>query len=242
MRAFELSLRVGVCCGTLWLAVFGVGQSTAFAQSPASKETASLTLQAEASTLVRQDTVNLVLAKVVEGADPQALHVQLTSAMEPAFKRAKAHQALSVRSGAFRVSPVYGPEGKMTGWRGRSELLIESKDFQAATKVVSELSDQLVLSSLRFHLSDEQRKMHETSLVQQAARAFRERAGIAMQAFGYQEYEIVKLDLSSAVSPGVPQPAMLRSAAQASMPKADVVLESDSVPVSVQVSGTVVLR
>ena len=240
--ALALRVRMGVCFAVLCLGVFGAFQTTAFAQSPAPKELASLTLQAEASTLVRQDTVNLVMAKIVEGADPQALHVQLTSAMEPAFKLAKGHQALSVRSGGFRVSPVHGADGKISGWRGRSELVIESRDFQAATRLVSELADRLVLSSLRFHLSEEQRKKHESALIQQAAQAFRDRASLALQAFGYREYEIVKLDLSASVSPGSLQPVMLRSAASSSMPQSDVVLEADNVPVSVQVSGTVVLR
>lgn len=240
--AFAWCIRTRVCSAVLWLGVFGVFQTTAFAQSPAPKEIASLTLQAEASTLVRQDTVNLVMAKIVEGADPQVLHVQLASAMEPAFKLAKAYEALSVRSGGFRVSPVYGADGKISGWRGRSELVIESRDFQAATRLVSELSDRLVLSSLRFHLSEEQKKKHESALIQQAAQAFRDRASLAMQAFGYREYEIVKLDLNASISPGSPQPVMLRSAASSPMPKADIVLEADSVPVSVLVSGTVVLR
>lgn len=240
--AFALRVRTGICFAVFWIAVFGDFQTRAFAQSPAPKELASLTLQAEASMLVRQDTVNLVMAKIVEGADPQALHVQLTSAMEPAFKLAKAHQAVSVRSGGFRVSPVYGYDGKISGWRGRSELVIESRDFQAATRLVSELSDRLVLSNLRFHLSEEQRKKHESALIQQAAQAFRDRASLAMQAFGYREYEIVKLDLNASVSPGSPQPVMLRSAASTPLPKADMVLEADNVPVSVLVSGTVVLR
>jgi len=192
--------------------------------------------------MVRQDTVHLVMAKVVEGSDPQTLHAQLTSAIEPAFKQTRAQQVLHVRTGGFRVSPVYGTDGKISGWRGRAELVIESQDFQAATKAVSALSDQLVLSGIRFQLSDELRKKQEASLIRQAAQAFRDRAALAAQAFGFQEYRIEKLDLGASAAVGVPQPMMLRSAAASPLPKADVVLEADNVPVSVQVSGTVVLR
>ncbi len=226
----------------LSLAICLLLMSPSFSQSPPLKDPVYLTLQAEVTELVRQDTVNLVMAKVVDGSDPQALHAQLTNAIEPAFKQAKAQQALSVKTGAFRVSPVYGVDGKMSGWRGRAELVIESQDFQAATKIVSTLSDQLVLSSIRFHLSEALRKKQEAALIRQAAQAFRARAGLAAQAFGFHDYRIEKLDLGSSASAAPSQPAMLRSVSSSALPKADVVLEADSVPVSVHVSGTVVLR
>lgn len=216
--------------------------SPSFSRSPADQRSISLTLQAEATALVRQDVVHLVMAKVLDGSDPQALHAQLTSAIEPAFKQAKAQQTLSVRTGAFRTSPIYGVDGKMTGWRGRAELVIESQDFQAATKMVSALSDQLVLSSIRFHLSEAQRKKQEADLILQAAQAFRERASLTAQAFGFQDFDIEKLELGATASSGSTPPMMLRAASSAAIPKADVVLEADHVPVSVQMSGTVVLR
>lgn len=229
--------RVALCMG------FSMAMlNTSFAQAVKDKEAVSLTLQADATTQVRQDTVNLVMAKTVEGADPQELHNQLTRALEPAFKQAKSQQALSVKTGAFRVSPVFGTDGKMSGWRGRAELLIESQDFQAATKIVNTLSDQLVLSGIRFYLSDELRKKQEAALIRQAALAFRERASLAAQAFGFQDYRIEKLELGASAAAGFPQPIMLRSSPSSPVPKSDVVLAADSVPVTVQVSGTVVLH
>lgn len=250
-NAFRIQVRTIVRSVAAWASwggrvAFCMGVSMAmlnasFAQAVKDKEAVSLTLQADATTQVRQDTVNLVMAKTVEGADPQALHNQLTRAIEPAFKQAKSQQALTVKTGAFRVSPVFGADGKMSGWRGRAELLIESQDFQAATKIVNTLSDQLVLSGIRFYLSDELRKKQEAALIRQAAQAFRERASLAAQAFGFQDYRIEKLDLGASAAVGFPQPVMLRSSPGSPAPKSDVVLAADSVPVTVQVSGTVVL-
>lgn len=212
------------------------------AQSVKPVEPVSLTLQAEASTDVMQDTVVLVMAKEVAGADPQSLHGMLTGAIEPAFKAVKSQSGLAVKTGAFRVSPTYGSDGEMTGWKGRAELIIESKDFQAATKAVGQLSNQLVLSSVRFHLSQDLRKKEEAALIGQAAKAFRDRASLAAQAFGYSQYRIDKLELGSSVTSPMPRALTLRSPAPASAARSDVVLEADSVPVSVQVSGTVVLH
>lgn len=246
-KRMQSNRLVNRCCPSLSIAAFALAafcswSQPVLAQPAKTLEPASLSLQAEASTDVLQDTVVLVMAKEVEGVEPQALHGMLTGAIEPAFKQAKSQPGLSVKTGAFRVSPTYGSDGKMTGWKGRAELIIESKDFQAATKAVSQLSDRLVLSSVRFHLSQDLRKKEEAALIGQAAKAFRERASLAAQAFGYSQYRIEKLELGSSVNAPMPRAVMLRSPAPASTSRSDVVLEADTVPVSVQVSGTVVLH
>ena len=202
-----------------------------------------MSLQAAASSEIMQDTVRISLSAEVEAADQPTAGQRLTAALEDAVKRAKGNEGIDVRTGGFNVWPNTDNKGKVTGWRGQGEIVLQSKDFARASALASKLSDKTAISNISFLLSREAREAEERKLLTQAAQAFRERAQAATSAFGFSGYRIMRIELGGTGGPQpmarAPAPMMMAKAADA---RADVPLEAGEVTVTVSVSGTISLQ
>lgn len=242
--------RHAVACGAL-SALFA---TSAFAQTqPAPAEPSEttvksesrlpeLTLQANASSEVLQDTVHIVLATEVQAKYQEAAGKQLTSALDALVKKAQGTKDVSIRTGNYRVWAEIDKNGKTTGWRGRAELRLESSDFAAAGALASKLSDQSAIIETHFSLSDKARAEEEKRLLNEAATAFKQRALAASNAFGFSGYRLGKVTLggSGATMVKYASPAMAMRQDSAQTPS--VPLEPDTEVVSIEVSGSIFLQ
>src|SRR3546814_13703368 len=50
-------------------------------------------------------------------------------------------------------SPMSDKDGKISNWRGRGEIFLESSDFAAASELASTLSDRMPIANLGFSVS-----------------------------------------------------------------------------------------
>ena len=212
---------------------------------PAANRSPELTLQAMASSEVKQDTVRIALSAEVEAPDQPAAGQKLTAALEDAVKRARDTKDVEVRTSSFNVWPNMNNKGKIASWRGQGEIVLESKDFAAAAALASKLSDKTAISNIGFLLSREAREAEERKLLKEAAQAFKDRALAAANAFGFSGYRLSKLELGGSGGP-VPMPRMMGAAAMAKDASGgyspDVPLEAGNVTVSIAVNGTIVLQ
>src|SRR5690606_37392081 len=139
------------------------------------------------------------------------------------------------------VWPDTDDKGKIQNWRARGEIVLESKDFAAASALASKLADKVAISQISFSLSREAREAAEKKLLSQAADAFLARAQAAAQAFGYSSYRVQQLELSGGGSAApVPRPmaAMAKSSlASGSAGYTDAPLQAGQVTVTLAVSG-----
>jgi len=252
--SFPLACRAAAAVALSLLAVSAVrAQTDAPAPPPAHEPGRSgpasrppeLTLQAQAVSKVMQDTVTIRLAAEEQAPDQAGVGKKLTALLDATMKDAKAAKDIKARNGAYRLWAVTNRDGKVTGWRGRAEILLESKDFAAASELAGKLADRMPIDGIAFSLSDEARNAEEKRLLTQAANAFRDRALAAAQAFGFNGYRIRKLDLGGSgaeMAQGMAySPAPMMASMQAKR-SADVPLEADDVTVSVAVNGTVFLQ
>ncbi len=245
--------KLGAACAAV-AAIAAVQPAMAQTSAPAttSAETESstnrapeLTLQATASSEVKQDTVRISLSAEVEAQDQPAAGKKLTAALEDAVKRARDTKGVEVRTGGFNVWPNTNNKGKIASWRGQGEIVLESKDFEAAAALASKLSDKTAISNISFSLSREAREAEERKLLKEAAQAFKDRALAAANAFGFSGYRLSKLELGGSGGP-MPMPRMMGAAAMAKDASGgfspDVPLEAGDVTVSIAVNGTIVLQ
>lgn len=249
-RAFTFSLnRIAAACFASL--AFAVAQPSLAqtAATPAAAESArsapELTLQASASSEVKQDTVRITLSAEVEANDQASVGKRLTAALDDVVKRARGAKNVEVRSGGYNVWPNTNSKGKITNWRGQGEIILESTDFEAASALAAKLSDKTAISNIGFFLSREGREAEERKLLSQAAQAFKSRALAAANAFGFSGYRLSKLELGGGGTPA-PMPrvmmeaAMAKGAADSGAP--GVPLEAGEVTVSVTVAGTIFLQ
>lgn len=194
-------------------------------------------LQAAASSQVAQDTVTVTLSAQINDISQQAVNAQLSKALDTAVATAKKQDAVDVYSGNFRVWPFTDEDGKVTRWQGRAELILESKDFTAASELAARLGG-LAITNIVFSVSPERRAKAEEALLEEASLAFRRRAQALAAAFGFQSYSIKEVNLGGAGVEYAPAPRMMAMAAD----KASVPLEGNTETVTVSVQGTIFLQ
>ena len=59
---------------------------------------------------------------------------------------------MEVRTGNFSLYPRYGKDGKINGWQGSTELVLEGKDFPRITSTAGKIQS-LTMGSVSFALS-----------------------------------------------------------------------------------------
>ena len=128
-------------------------------------------------------------------------------------KRARDTKGVEVRTGNYNVWPNTGSKGKIAGWRGQGEVILESKDFEAAAALASKLSDKTAISSISFSLSRCARG-RGAQAAQGSGASLQDRALAAANAFGFSGYRLSKLELGGSGGPG-PMPRMMAMAKDA---------------------------
>jgi len=205
-----------------------------------------VTLAASASTEVMQDRLSMLLAVTREGSDAAAVQTQLKSVLDAALTEAKASAGagggFEVRTGAFSLYPRYGKEGRISGWQGRAELVLEGRDTARITATAGKLTG-LTVAQVNFSLSREERQRAESALQAEAIERFRARAGEIARGFGFSGFGLREVSVNTEDSGrNPPMPRMVAMAARAEVADAPVPVEAGRSTVTVTVSGSVQLR
>lgn len=172
-------------------------------------------------------------------ADPSTLTNTLNQRADAALREAKGVDGVTAKSGSFTVYPSTDRDGKISAWRGRTEVVLESHDFAAASKLAGKMSSSMQVGSVAFSLSPEAQRSAEQKLVSQAIDSFRKQAQTAVQAFGYSNFSIREVNVGRG---GVqPRPVMMQSRALSADAKmnAPIALEAGTSTVTVDVFGSV---
>lgn len=196
-------------------------------------------LQAEAAAEIPHDTVRITLASEVSESTQAAVAAALAQVMDGVMAQAKGHQGIKVSTGNYNIWPMNDKDGKISNWRGRGEIVLQSSDFAAASELASKFSDRMPISNLAFSVSPEARAKQEEALLESAAKAFRDRAQALASAFGFAGYTIKKIDLGGAGTrfEAAPRAMMMAKSADAAVP-----LEGGTERVTVTVRGEIFLR
>jgi len=214
---------------------------SAFAQSVVQAQPSGvLSLAAQASADVPQDVVDITLFYEQEAQDPASLTSVLNQRADAALRQAKGVDNVTAHSGSFTVYPSTDRDGRISAWRGRTEVVLESKDFAAASKLAGKRSDSMQVGSVTFSLSPEAQRAAEQKLSTQASASFKQQAQSLAQACGYSGYAIREVNIGRNGSS--PRPVMMMAArsmgADAKM-SAPMALEGGTSTVTVNVSGSV---
>ncbi len=202
-----------------------------------------LSLNAQASVEVPQDVVNITLFYEQEAGDPSALTSALNERADAALRQAKGVSGVTARTGSFSIYPSTDRDGRISAWRGRTEVVLESHDFAAASKLAGQMASNMQVGNVQFSLSPTAQRAAEQKLTGEAIASFRQQAGSAAQAFGYSGYSIREVNVGQT---GVmPRPVMMmaaRSMSADSKVAAPVPLEGGTSTVTVTVSGSVQMK
>ncbi len=192
-----------------------------------------------------QDWLSMSLSTTREGPDAVTVQNQLKTALEAALAVARASaqpQQLEVRTGQFSLYPRYSDKGKISGWQGSTELVLEGRDFARISTTAGKIQT-LTMSNMGFSLSREARQKLESDVQAMAIERFKVKAGEVAKGFGFAGYSLREVSVSSADQEGRPfQPRAMAMEAKAAMSDAAVPVEPGKSTVNVSVSGSVQLK
>lgn len=214
-------------------------------QPSASEPRNVVQLSASGTVEVQQDLLVVNLATSKEGTDAAAVQAQLKQALDAALAEAKRSAQpgqLDVRTGPFGLYPRYGKEGKINGWQGRAELVLEGRDFARITSTAGKIQT-LAISNVAFGLSREARAKVEGEAQTQAIEQFKARAAELAKGFGFSTYSLREVAVNSNEMVPGPRPRMMAAEAKmGSFADAPVPVEAGKAQVVVNVSGSVQMR
>lgn len=202
-----------------------------------------LQLQASGTVEVQQDLLMLNLTTAREGTDPAVVQTQLKTALDAALAEARKSAQpgqLDVRTGNFALYPRHNREGRISGWTGTAELVLEGRDFARITQTAGRIQS-MTLGGVNFGLSREQRARVETEAQAIAIERFKAKAAELAKGFGFSGYTLREVAVN-ANEPGF-QPRLRMAAQEAKAASIDAVpVEPGKSAVVVTVSGSVQLR
>jgi predicted secreted protein len=204
-----------------------------------------LQLSASSTVEVQQDLLSLSLTTTREGSDPNTVQTQLKIALDAALAEArKAAQPgqMDVRTGNFALYPRHNRDGKISGWNGTAELVLEGRDFARITQTAGKIQT-MTLGGVSFALSREQRAKVEAEAQAVAIERFKAKAGELAKGFGFSGYSLREVAVNSNDQGFVPmRPRMEMASAKVASSDMAVPVEAGKSIVMVTVSGSVQLR
>jgi predicted secreted protein len=200
-----------------------------------------LTLDAQASAEVPQNVIHITVFDEQQASDPARLSETLNQHTAQALRTAhEANQtAVTVQTGQLTISPSTDTNGKISGWRGRSELVLESHDFAAASRLAAQLNGEMQVADVSFSLSPDAQRDAQAKLTDQAIAAFRQQAQAAVHAFGYKSFTVREVNVGRNGVFARPMKMTLMRSAPASAPADNIPVEAGLATVTVTVSGSV---
>lgn len=205
----------------------------------------ALSFSANATEEVTQDLLVVTLQATREGNQASEVQTALKQVMESSLaearKAAQGQAGIEVRTGSFSVQPRYTNAGRISGWQGTAQLMLEGTDTARISQTAGKLT-QLNVVNMQYGLSRALRERYEEALTNEAIQRFRARAGSMASAFGFKGYTLGEVSVSSTEPGFEPRPYMMASRAK-TMESADAALpvEPGKGRLSVNVNGQVYL-
>jgi len=106
-------------------------------------------LNASAQTQIENDTVIATLYAQEEGSDSIQLADLVNNRVSKAIQLVKQHDDIKLQTSSYSTSPIYH-NNKITGWRVRQSIRLESQDMTLMSEVLGSLQQTLSLQGINF--------------------------------------------------------------------------------------------
>jgi predicted secreted protein len=203
-----------------------------------------VSLQSSGTVEVQQDLLMITMSTSKDGTDAAAVQTQLKTALDAALAEAKKTAQpgqMDVRTGAFNMYPRYSRDGKITGWQGTTELVLEGRDFSRISTAAGKINT-LTLGQVSFALSREARAKVEGEAQAQAIERFKAKASEISKNFGFSGYSIREVSVNANDQGFAPRGRTEMMQAKSMSSDAPVPVEAGRSSVVVMVNGSVQMK
>ncbi|MDD5324909.1 MAG: SIMPL domain-containing protein [Polaromonas sp.] len=221
------------------------GANVIFAQTPQPGAPQNVAqLSASGSVEVQQDLLSISMNTTRDGADAGMVQSQLKQALDSALALARQTAVpgqMELRTGNFSLYPRYGKDGKINGWQGSTELVLEGRDFPRITGTAGKIQT-LTLGRVSFSLSREQRAKVEAEAQTLAIGRFKDKAGEIAKGFGFGGYSVREVAVTANDQGYTPLPRVMAMQAKSEAADSPVSVEAGKSTVLVNVSGSIQMK
>jgi len=192
---------------------------------------------------IANDTLVAVVYAQSEGQQQAIVADEVNKQMKWALAAAKSVSAVQAQTLNYNTSPIYQNQNRrITGWRARQSLRLESTDSESITKLLGQLQQRLGVESVQYTVSKQARAAAEDDLITRGIAAFQARADLIASASKRSGYRLARMDVGNSAhhrpTMQMRGAAMMESAAAVrSAPS----IEAGEQTLTVNVSGTVEL-
>lgn len=146
---------------------------------------------------VPRDTMIARFQVRAEGKDRNSVNASFTKKFN-SFNQKSKHSSFKTELISRQANPVYQYDnGKrnQTGWEESAEFKVESKDFAALNRLISETQSDANVEQTYYSVSKQKREEVIDQVSKAAIGRFKDRAKNLAGTLGYSSYKIVKLNL-----------------------------------------------
>ncbi|HIN93983.1 MAG TPA: DUF541 domain-containing protein [Alphaproteobacteria bacterium] len=136
---------------------------------------------------------------------------RINTTMQWALEMAHKVRAVQVQTARYNTYPVNDRNNRITGWRGRQALRLQSPDVEALTQLLGTLQQQLAIESVTYGISRAARDAAEESLITEVIAQFRKRAELVTSEMGRIGYRVVDMHIDTQQSRPPPVPYQARA-------------------------------
>ena len=203
-----------------------------------------ITLSAQAEREVQQDLISITFFTAQTGPTSAGVQEQLVLFTNEALAIARAKKKGSqvrVDTGGMTVSPAYDKKGSISGYAGRSTIVVSGTDMETISALTGEIKGMAV-ESIDFSVSPSTAKRVLKKLTLEAIEAFQEKAIDVAAAFGAQTYKLVNANVNSGTGHRGRATRGALMASSASMPMGGALeVEGGKEQLTASVSGSIQL-
>ena len=201
-------------------------------------------LSSSGSVEVQQDLLSIAMNTTASGADANAVQTQLKQALDAALAIARPAVLpgqLDLRTGNFSLYPRYDKNGKINGWQGSTELVLDGRDFTRITTTAGKIQT-LTMGNVSFALSREQRTRVEAEAQTIAIERFKAKALEVSKSFGFTGYTLREVSINANDQNFQPRPRVMAMQAKTADAESAVSVEAGKTAVLVNVNGSVQMK
>ncbi|MBF0752576.1 MULTISPECIES: SIMPL domain-containing protein [unclassified Pasteurella] len=180
------------------LALFALPFSASvLAENVLPPQTNVVSFSTEVEKNIERDLLSVRLFYQVEGKNLSDLNQTISERLNKALGIVKGQSAVEIKGNSRHTSVRYAEDGKKNGWIARATLVLESKDFQALSNVMTSLDGVLAVEDVNATLSSEKLMGVENELTQAAIEKFKNKATLIQHSLQMKNYRILDLEISS---------------------------------------------
>jgi len=155
-----------------------------------------VSLQATASAEVENDILVATLSVYREGSNPALLSEAVNADIRWAIEAAKKVSTVTVQTLGYQTNPLYQQQ-RLSGWRVRQSLRLESEDITALSQLLGRLQERLAVEQVGYRISPQRRNAVEEALIAEAITRFQQRATLVAKQMGRSRYRVVDMNIES---------------------------------------------